>query len=328
MKKYFIFILLIGILLLGVNFVSANEIDNINLTSDDSSDLEVSNFDNSNELQSSKSEEIIVNNWDELQYYASQTDKDYIVKLKENTNFYPTDASDSNCQIKVMNNFTILGSSGAYIGDNSSNPRAIKYTAIIVQDNVKAGLIIKDVEFKWIKTYHSPDAIFLQMGGKFNNTIANCSFHNINTDLGHSCIVYLKKGFATLDNCTFINCTTDFGCVSIFERYHFKSAHMFVKNCYFENNYARMEPGCINNCALLTVSNTTFYKNRARVWAGAIHTHGGANTTIYDSNFTDNVAGWNGGALYTYSYLQIYNTIFEGNNCTRSEEHTSELQSQ
>ena len=64
MKKYFIFILLIGILLLGVNFVSANEIDNINLTSDDSSDLEVSNFDNSNELQSSKSEEIIVNNWD------------------------------------------------------------------------------------------------------------------------------------------------------------------------------------------------------------------------------------------------------------------------
>ena len=316
MKKYFIFILLIGILLLGVNFVSANEIDNINLTSDDSSDLEVSNFDNSNELQSSKSEEIIVNNWDELQYYASQTDKDYIVKLKENTNFYPTDASDSNCQIKVMNNFTILGSSGAYIGDNSSNPRAIKYTAIIVQDNVKAGLIIKDVEFKWIKTYHSPDAIFLQMGGKFNNTIANCSFHNINTDLGHSCIVYLKKGFATLDNCTFINCTTDFGCVSIFERYHFKSAHMFVKNCYFENNYARMEPGCINNCALLTVSNTTFYKNRARVWAGAIHTHGGANTTIYDSNFTDNVAGWNGGALYTYSYLQIYNTIFEGNNCT------------
>ena len=51
---------------------------------------------------------------------------------------------------------------------------------------------------------------------------------------------------------------------------------MFVKNCYFENNYARMEPGCINNCALLTVSNTTFYKNRAHVWAGAIHTHGGA----------------------------------------------------
>ena len=28
------------------------------------------------------------------------------------------------------------------------------------------------------------------------------------------------------------------------------------------------------------------------------------------------MAGWNGGALYTYSYLQIYNTIFVGNNCT------------
>ena len=28
------------------------------------------------------------------------------------------------------------------------------------------------------------------------------------------------------------------------------------------------------------------------------------------------MAGWNGGALYTYSYLQIYNTTFTGNNCT------------
>ena len=91
---------------------------------------------------------------------------------------------------------------------------------------------------------------------------------------------------------------------------------MTVKDCYFENNFAWTEPGCINNCAILTVYNTTFYKNRASVWAGAIHTHFYASATIYDSNFTDNVAGWNGGALYTYSYLNIYNTVFSGNNCT------------
>lgn len=320
MKKFFIFLMLV--LLLGINIVSANEInDNLTLD-DDSSNLEVSNItnelksDDSSDLIKSGSDVIVVNNWDELQYYASQTDKDYIVKLKENTNFYPTNSSDSNCQIKVLNNFTILGSSGAYIGDNSSIPKLIKYTAIIVQDGVNAGLTLKGIDFKWINVQHSPDAIFLQMAGKSNNSLVNCSFSNINTKLGHSCIVYLKRGYATLDNCTFINCTTDFGCASIFERYHFKSAHMFVKNCYFGNNYARTEPGCINNCALLTVYNTTFYKNRSFWWAGAIHTHGGANTTIYDSNFTDNVAGWNGGALYTYSYLQIYNTIFEGNNCT------------
>ena len=91
---------------------------------------------------------------------------------------------------------------------------------------------------------------------------------------------------------------------------------MVVRNCYFENNYASTEPGCINNCGKLTVYNTTFYKNRSFWWAGAIHTHAGGNTTIYDSNFTDNVAGWNGGALYTYAYLQIYNSVFVGNNCT------------
>ena len=94
------------------------------------------------------------------------------------------------------------------------------------------------------------------------------------------------------------------------------SARMIVTNCYFENNYASTEPGGINNCGVLTVYNTTFYKNRSRWWAGAIHTHGGANTTLYNSKFISNVAGWNGGALYTYSYLQIYNYNFIGNNCT------------
>ena len=89
-----------------------------------------------------------------------------------------------------------------------------------------------------------------------------------------------------------------------------------VSDSYFEGNYARTEPGCINNCGVLVVTNSTFYKNTAFWWAGAIHTHGGANTTIYDSDFIDNLAGWNGGALYTYSYLQIYNTRFIGNNCT------------
>lgn len=90
------------------------------------------------------------------------------------------------------------------------------------------------------------------------------------------------------------------------------SPDMTVQNCYFENNYAKTEPGCINNCGKLTVYNTTFYKNRAGSWAGAIHTHSGASSTIYDSNFIDNVAGWNGGALYTYGNLKIYNSIFRG----------------
>ena len=343
-KKFFILILFV--LFLSMSIVSASEIEDVNVTSvsnestrevvEDINFLESDNFGESGVVQVSSQEfvqsdddVIVVNNWDELQYYCSLSDKDYTLKLKENTNFYPTDPDKPSYKIIINNNVKIIGSEGAYFGDVCQrnayiknghyvvdDGKAIAYTAIIVPDNNRKGLTLENVTFKWIYTLYNPDGVFLQMGGKSMNVIKNCVFENINTMYGHSCIVYLKKGDALLENCSFVNCTTDFGCVSLYDPNSYTSARMMVKDCYFENNFARTEPGCINNCAILTVYNTTFYKNRASVWAGAIHTHFYASATIYDSNFTDNVAGWNGGALYTYSYLNIYNTVFSGNNCT------------
>ena len=276
-------------------------------------------------IQSKSADEIItVNDWKELQYYCSLTDKDYTLKLKENTNFYPD--LNSNQQIVINNNVKIIGSTGSYIGDTSPKEVVlqhgdyvgdyIKYNPILVPDNNKKSLTIENVTFKWINTLYFNDGVFLRMGGNGKYLIKNCVFEEINTFMGHSSIVWLKKGDGLIENCTFIKCTTDFGCVSVFDGHNYKNARMVVKDCYFENNFARTEPGCINNCGVLTVYNTTFNGNRAGYWAGAIHTHYFANCTIYDSNFTDNVAGWNGGALYTYSYLQVYNTVFVGNNCT------------
>ncbi len=270
------------------------------------------------ELKSSD-DAIIVNDWNELQYYCSLTDKDYTLKLKENTNFYPVNPTDSNQQIKIKNNVKIIGSEGAYIGDNSSDARMIKFIAFLVEDNANVGLTLDNITFKWIKATYPPkqmDGIFIQMGGKKTSLIRNCQFSDIKVKAGHATIIYLKKGSAALENCSFINCTSNYGVVSVYDPSSVKSVSMVVRNCYFEGNYAETEPGCINNCGKLTVYNTTFFKNRSFWWAGAIHTHLGGNTTIYDSNFTDNVAGWNGGALYTYSYLQIYNSVFVGNNCT------------
>ena len=79
-----------------MGFVSADSADN-NLTIVEESTVEleencISEIQNVNEnvssqeiLQSNDDEEIIVNNWDELKYYCAQTDKDYTLKLKENT---------------------------------------------------------------------------------------------------------------------------------------------------------------------------------------------------------------------------------------------------
>ena len=320
-------LVIIGLFLLivGISTVSANEIDDVNNTLSDDASI-ISNdvlsqeeiiTDSSKEiLQDSESDVIEVSDWDELQYYCSLKDKDYTLKLKDNTNFYPTKTSDSNYQIKVYNNVKIIGGNGSYIGDKSSNPSTIRYTAIVVPDDYKSSIYLENVTFKWISALSSPDGLFIQMGGKYDSVIKNCNFTNINVDYGHASIVYLKRGTATLENCSFINCTSGYGCVGIYDPDDLKKIKMIVKDCYFEGNYATTAPGCINNCGILEVYNSSFYKNRAFWWAGAIHTHGGGNTTIYDSNFTDNVAGWNGGALYTYSYLQIYNTSFRGNNCT------------
>ena len=67
------------------------------------------------------------------------------------------------------------------------------------------------------------------------------------------------------------------------------------------------------NCVIY---NSKFYKNRSSAWAGGITTYRNGNTTIYDSEFKGNLAGWNGGALYCYNILNVYNTVFEDNNCT------------
>ena len=268
-----------------------------------------------------QSQEIFVEDWSDLQYYCSLNDKDYVLKLKENTNYYPDDPSDSSNQIIVNNNVKIIGSSGAYIGDASANARNITYTAIKVNDNTGIGIALQNVTFKWISTNYQPDGTFLQMAGNVNNTFENCYFTEISTNMGHSSIIHIKRGSVLLKNCTFINCTTDFGCLSVYNPDDDPTglctgASMEVTDCYFEGNYAKTEPGCINNCGILVVNNSTFYRNTAFWWAGAIHTHGGGNTTLYDSDFIDNLAGWNGGALYTYSFLQIYRCNFIGNNCT------------
>ena len=329
LKNFFILVVFLTLLFSIGGVFAGDESVILNQTQMDSSDDVFTDFYQMDDVlnadgesvSTAESNEIEIGDWGELQYYSSLNDKNYVLKLKENTNYYPDDPQDSSCQVIFNNNVTIIGASGAYIGDVSPAARNITYTAMKVPDNSGVGIRVKNVTFKWIGTRYQPDGVFLQMGGNSINYFDNCYFTNISTNLGHSSIVYIKLGDAVVTNCTFINCTTDFGCLSVYNPDDDPtdiclSARMNVTESYFEGNYARTEPGCINNCGVLIVRNSTFYRNSAFWWAGAIHTHGGANTTIYDSDFYDNLAGWNGGALYTYSYLQIYNSRFIGNNCT------------
>ncbi len=310
-------IILFLVFLVGIGNAFASDLNDFNSTMEQKNEIIDDNpiFHQSNEIE--------VETWEDIQYYASLNDKNYVLKLKENTNYYPKNVASTDNQIIFNNNLTVIGSEGAYIGDSSDNPRSIAYTAMKVPDDCGVGITFKNVTFKWIGTRYQPDGLFLVMGGNSVNYFEDCLFTNISTNFGHSAILQIRLGDLVVKNCSFINCTNDYGCLSVFNPDDNPSglctrARMNVTDSYFEGNYARTAPGCINNCGILVVRNSTFYRNSAFWWAGAIHTTGGANTTLYDSRFIDNVAGWNGGALYTYSYLQIFNTTFINNNCTTS----------
>lgn len=82
---------------MGVSSVSANDLNEDNssyIGLDDSSMgiMEDSAQVNSNvdmPVANPSDDVIIVNNWDELKTYCEKTDKNYVLQLKENTNFYP-----------------------------------------------------------------------------------------------------------------------------------------------------------------------------------------------------------------------------------------------
>ena len=124
-------------------------------------------------------EEIMVNDWNELQHYCSLEDRNYTLKLKENTNFYPLDGENSSYQIVIKNNVTILGSEGAYIGDSSPDARFISYAPMLTEDNSGIGIHLENITFKWIATQFGNEGVFLTMGGNTTNLLKNCYFYNI-----------------------------------------------------------------------------------------------------------------------------------------------------
>ena len=315
-----------------ISNVSASDSNEMNVTlTEDISAIELNEIDSveiDNDGVLSKSEdcdEIVVNDWGELQYYCSLSDKDYTLKLKEDTNFYPSNHKSSSNQIKINNNVKIIGSSGSYFGDESwhhayisegypkiDDGEFVEFTPLVVSDNLKKGVTFENITFKWIYILDvRNEGIFLEINGGSKNLFKNCTIGDSYFKGRSASFMHLKRGSASLDNCSFVNCTVSKGCINVYS-----GRNMIMRNCLFENNFAAEHSTCVMNFGNLLVYNSKFYNNRASSWGGGITTYRNGNTTIYDSEFKSNLAGWNGGALYCYNILNIYNTVFEDNNCS------------
>ena len=147
---YFLFAFSL-ILLLGISGVTANNLDESGgiQTNDSSIQLNdnLASVVDSHDILEDSNDVIIVEDWDDLKYYCSLNDKNYNLKLKENTNYYPTNPASDNDQIVIKNNVTITGSSGAYIGDASPNARNISYAPIKVGDKSGIGIMLQNITF-------------------------------------------------------------------------------------------------------------------------------------------------------------------------------------
>jgi len=234
--------------------------------------------------------------WAELSSYASST-TNYEITLN-GTSYNP-----GNNIITFHNSATIIGTEGSYFTGGKS-------TKIPFQcSDSSLSITFQNVTFKNMNTQ-----MLIQFAG--TSTLENCNFTNIKTGTLRNSVVYNTYGFMNIIDCNFTNCTTSYGVISNYNSGSVENVRMNVSNCNFINNSASVEPGAINNCGYLNVTDSTFSGNHANWWAGSIHTHSGAYTKIVGSIFSGNTAGWNGGALYTYSKLEVYNSTFTDNNCT------------
>ena len=286
-NKYLIFISILLIVLLGLGTVSASEnVSGVDMT-----------------LGDSNSESAIpVDNWVDLKSYCESTN-DQIICL--NGSF----SIDS--QIEIKNNINIIGDADYYIGGTADSVNTYSSVPFLCSDAL-------NVTFTNVNFQYAGGKYLMQFSGNGNYKLENCNFLNMDSGNDKS-IIYSNYGVVNITDCDFTNCTVKTGV--IYNYYAANSAtannaRLYVTDSRFKNNYASSHSGAIANSGYLVVDNTTFDSNYAKTWAGAIHTAAYANTTIYDSTFCDNLADWNGGALYTYSNLQIYNCNFTGNNCT------------
>ena len=243
--------------------------------------------------------DVNVNNWAELKNYSENDTVDYNIHLTHSITY------DTN-PIIFGNSATIIGTPANYITGGDSNKILFKSTG---SKNIK----FINVTFKDMSA-----SVLIQLATTGTNEFINCTFNNIHTYAYKSSVIWNDKGYMKIIGCNFTNCNDGFGAITNYATSG--TVQMDVENCRFVDNFGRWEPGAINNCGEMNVTNCTFIHNVANWWAGAIHTHTNAHTIIRDSTFDDNLAGgasasgWNGGALFSYSTLEVYNSSFTGNN--------------
>ncbi len=239
-----------------------------------------------------------VSTWSDLETCAETTGTDYTINLNGPITIGTTD-------ISFKNNAIIKGNANSYITGNAAG--RIPFQC----ENLALDITFEDVTFRDISSM-----MLIQMQNSGVTNLIGCTFINVNSSMyGKNSTVYNNNGIMNIINCTFENCKGAYGPITNHKAGTTTGVTLNVYNSTFNNNHGNA-PGVINNCGIMNLYTSVFNNNSAVQWGGAIHTHSGAISTIINCSFNGNYAGWNGGALYGYGTIRVYDSNFTNNNCS------------
>ena len=173
-----------------------------------------------------------------------------------------------------------------------------------IDNAAKSTLNMKNVSVK-----ESEGNPIIRGQAKASITIENCNFEN-NTAKS----LYISGAETTVTNCTFKNNGGNVaGGAVIFAERNTNYSMLTIKDCVFEGNHTtsgNSSGGAINyeSWGGLLLDGCTFTGNSAtgvNAKGGALYTKG-KELTIKDCTFTENTAGWKGGAIYSESLEPVF----------------------
>ena len=144
-----------------------------------------------------------------------------------------------------------------------------------------------------------------------NNLIISGSTFNENTANGEydgGGAIYNKVGTVSISNTTFNKNIANYEGGAIHN-----NGELTLTESVLSQNWAGYDGGAVFNNENLFLTKSTLKQNKAKHEGGAINNGLGGESSIMESDFTENIVQESGGAIYNYKKLKISNSTFNNN---------------
>ena len=310
-RKTIIF-LMIAIFLFSIAAVSASDVDDMEIASEDANQIELSasNEMDVDNLKTSEENTIETQAKNNKSMSAALGSKLLDTDTGTFSGLYSEIGSGGNIElqhdyytydwgrtIQITLDNTVIDGKGAIIDmDGSTDMQPFYVTA--------SGVTFKNLTIQNANCHGYGGAIYFTSSAT-SGTVTNCNFTN-NTADNSGAVYFQSTGEVT--NCNFTNNTA----TSLYGGAVYFQSTGNVTNCNFTNNTAKDYGGAVYFQSTGNVTNCNFTNNTAtNLWGGAVYFQSTGEVT--NCNFTNNTARDYGGAVYFLSTGNVTNCNFTNN---------------